>query len=284
MNACIAFLPINTSKTMTSQDELRILQRIAQAIERLAPQPEPLAEVKSADCFSWSRQEKQLLPLLDTRPMPLAQLQGIDEARDVLLANTRQFARGFRANHALITGPAGSGKSALVQAVWAEVNRGVTDPLKRVALVEIKRQDLASLPQLVHALQGWVIRRFIIVCEDARFEQADAAQQALLGTLEGGLAPLPDHLVIYATAPTPASPAELALHERFGLQLGLPAFDLESYVALVTYLALQHKLPISPEELQREASSWVEKRGAHHGRVAWHFIVDLAGRLGKKLA
>ena len=80
---------------MYSQDEIRVFQRIAAAIEQLKPPPGPPIEVKSADAYLWDAERKTLLPVEDVRHVALPLLKGIDEARDTLLANTRQFARGL---------------------------------------------------------------------------------------------------------------------------------------------------------------------------------------------
>jgi len=288
---------------MTSQDEIRVLQRIAQAIEKLSPEPEPLADIKSADAFVWDGVQKQLLPVQDVRYVELPLLMGIDQARDTLLANTRQFAKGFSANNALLWGARGMGKSSLIKAVWGEINKDVTDPLKRLALVEIHREELHTLPQLIHALHGWVIRRFIIYCDDLSFDSSDTTYKSLKTVLEGGVEAKPDHILFYATSnrrhlmaremidnekstaihPSEANEEKISLSDRFGLWLGFHSCTQDVYIDIVDVYAAYYKLLLPREELHQQAILWAQTRGARSGRVAWQFIQDVAGRMGKRI-
>ena len=289
---------------MSTQDELRILQRIAQAVERLKPEDEPFTDIKSADAFVWDAARKNLIAVEDVHYVKLAQLIGVEQARDTLLANTQQFVKGFSANNALLWGARGMGKSSLIKAVWAEVNKNISDPVKRLVLVEIHREDLHSLPLLIRALRGWVIRRFIIYCDDLSFDSEDTAYKSLKTVLEGGIEAKPDHILLYATSnrrhlmaremidneqstaihPSEANEEKISLSDRFGLWLGFHSCSLETYNAIVEGYAQHYKLNIPTEELHRQAFQWAATRGARSGRVAWQFINDLAGKMGKRIA
>lgn len=285
---------------MSSQDELRLLQRIAVAIERLSPEQAPLPDIKSADAFIWEAERGMLHPVHDIAHVPLDLLQGIEQVRDILLANTMQFARGYSANNALLWGARGMGKSSLVKAIFAHINRQTPHAL---ALIEIHREDIASLPRLLHMLRGWVMRRFILFCDDLSFDQHDTTYKSLKTVLEGGLEGRPEHIVFYATSnrrhlmpremidnerstaihPGEAIEEKISLSDRFGLWLGFHACSQESYLAMIDSYAQYYQLPVAADELHRQALEWATTRGSRSGRVAWQFMQDLAGRQGKKI-
>lgn len=285
---------------MATRDEIRVLQRIATGIERLAPEPEPLADIKSADAYIWDAARKQLLPVQQTSYVALPLLQGIDEARDTLLANTLQFAKGYSANNALLWGARGMGKSSLIKAIHASINKQIP---RSLVLVEIHREDIQTLPHLLHLLRGWVIRRFILFCDDLSFENEDGNYKSLKTILEGGIEGRPDHVLFYATSnrrhlmardmienerstaihPGEAVEEKISLSDRFGLWLGFHACPLDVYLAIAESYAKHYKLDMPVEDLRQQALHWANTRGARSGRVAWQFIQDLAGKMGKKV-
>lgn len=285
---------------MTTQDELRVLQRIAVAIERLAPEPAPMPDVKSADAFIWDAQHKTLQPVQDIQHVELELLQGIDEMRDLLLANTMQFAKGYSANNALLWGARGMGKSSLVKALHAHVNRHIPHAL---VLIEIHREDIATLPHLLQLLRGWVIRRFILFCDDLSFAPHDHTYKSLKTVLEGGLEGRPEHILFYATSnrrhlmPREMMENEraaaihggesieekISLSDRFGLWLGFYSCTQDTYLAMIDAYARHFDMHVAPVELHQQALEWAATRGDRSGRVAWQFMQDLAGRHGKKI-
>ncbi|MDX1975661.1 MAG: ATP-binding protein [Rickettsiales bacterium] len=286
---------------MTTQDAIRVLQRIAQALENLAPKSDPVIEIKSAEAYVWHAEKKELLPVSEPHTIELALLQGIDDVKEKLLANTLQFAKGHSANNALLWGARGTGKSSLVKAIHQHINR--QNP-KSLVLIEIHREDLPSLPHLIHLLRGWVIRRFIIFCDDLSFDGGDNSYKSLKTVLEGGIEAKPDHILFYATSnrrhlmpremvenerstaihPSEASEEKISLSDRFGLWLGFHPCDQETYLAIVEAYAKKYKLNTPTDELRRQSLEWSITRGARSGRVAWQFIQDLAGRLGKNIS
>lgn len=285
---------------MSNQDFLRIFQRIAQGIEALAPAPAPRIDVKSADAYVWDAEKKDLIPIEETQHLRLSLLKGVEQQSELLLANTLQFARGHSANNALLWGARGMGKSSLVKAVHAEVNRQLP---RSLVLIEIHREDIATLPYLMRALSGWVVRRFILFCDDLSFDAGDATYKSLKAALEGGIEGRPDHIVFYATSnrrhllprdmaeneqqtaihPGDTAEEKVSLSDRFGLWLGFHHCDQDTYLSMVKTYIEHYKLPASWEEARPLALEWARTRGARSGRVAWQFTQDLAGKLGKKI-
>ncbi|MGP1396599.1 MAG: ATP-binding protein [Inquilinaceae bacterium] len=279
-----------------------VLTRIADALERLAPPTPPAADLDAADApeaYAWHAEGDRLDPVPDVSRVALDLLQGIALQRDLLTENTRRFADGLPANNALLWGARGMGKSSLVKAVHADVNAGRPNPL---GLVEIHREDIASLPRLLARLRA-SRRRFILFCDDLTFDQADTSYKSLKAVLEGGIEGRPDNVVFYATSnrrhlmpremidnerstainPGEAVEEKVSLSDRFGLWLGFHPCGQDVFLAMVDGYARAHRLEIDPERLHAEAQEWAITRGSRSGRVAWQFIQDLAGRLGRRL-
>ena len=233
--------------------------------------------------------------------LPLTLLKGVDAARDTLHENTRRFSDGLPANNALLWGARGMGKSSLVKAVHAEVNKGRAKAA-RIALVEIPREDIASLPHLLRRLRGHE-RRFLLFCDDLSFDRDDASYKSLKAALEGGVEGRPPNVLFYATSnrrhmmprdmmenerstainPSEAVEEKVSLSDRFGLWLGFHHCGQDDYLAMIGAYVAHFKLPIAESEWTARAIAWAATRGGRSGRVAWQYIQDLAGRLGKKL-
>ncbi len=276
-----------------------LLTRLAQALERLAPPPAAGAALDAADAFVWHADDGALQAVDRVNRVRIDLLVGIDRQTDILVGNTRRFADGFPANNALLWGARGTGKSSLVKAVHATVNAERPGTL---ALVEIHREDLASLPKLLTALRR-TPRRCVLFCDDLSFDLKDASYKSLKAVLEGGIEGRPDNVVFYATSnrrhlmpremidnerSTAINPAEavdekVSLSDRFGLWLGFHGFDQATYLEIVRGYARAHHLPLDVAALETQALDWANARGARSGRVAFQFIQDLAGRLGCRL-
>ena len=276
-----------------------LLRRIAEALERLAPVVPPPVSLDSADAFVWHADEGALRAIAVVNAVDLGLLRGIDRVRDILLANTRQFATGLPANNALLWGAKGMGKSSLIKAVHATVN-GATR--RALALIEIHREDITSLPRLLDQVRGSV-RRCILFCDDLSFATEDTTYKSLKAVLEGGLEGRPANVVFYATSnrrhmlprdmvenerstainPTEAIDEKVSLSDRFGLWLGFHGCDQDTYLAMIDGYVAHHGLKISSTALHAQALEWSTTRGARSGRVAWQFVQDLAGRLGKAI-
>lgn len=221
-------------------------------------------------------------------------MRGIDRQKTILLANTRQFARGGTANNAMLWGARGMGKSSLVKAAHAAANAESPGSL---ALIEIARDEIVSLPVLLRLLRGQT-RRCLVFCDDLSFEREDADYKALKSVLDGGIEGRPENVLFYATSnrrhlmpremtenqqtaisPTEATEEKVSLSDRFGLWIGFHNADQEVFFAMVDGYAAMLGLDISPEALRAQATEWSVTRGARSGRVAWQFVQDLAGRL-----
>ncbi|MGD9536262.1 MAG: ATP-binding protein [Alphaproteobacteria bacterium] len=281
---------------MTDQELSRLLARIAEALERLAPPPGQPPDLMAADGFVWHAESGSLEPIRAINRVDLALLKGIDRVRDVLLDNTLRFVRGMPANNALLWGSRGMGKSSLVKAVHAEVNARTPGSL---ALIEIHREDIPSLPRLLTILRQ-NRRRCVVFCDDLSFEAKDTTYKSLKAVLEGGIEGRPENVLFYATSnrrhlmaremienerstaihPGEAVEESVSLSDRFGLWLGFHACDQETYLSMVEGYVKSLGIGIAPDALRAEALEWSLTRGARSGRVAWQFVQDLAGRLG----
>jgi len=285
---------------MTDTDLLPLLRRIADALDRLAPAATPAIDLDASEAFVWHADRGWLEPVHELNRIEIGLLHGIDRVRDILLDNTERFAAGLPANNVLLWGARGTGKSSLIKAVHAAVNE--KHP-RALALVEIHREDIPSLPRLLSLLRS-SSRRCLLFCDDLSFDQHDASYKSLKAVLEGGIEGRPANVVFYATSnrrhlmprdmienerSTAINPAEaveerVSMSDRFGLWLGFHSIDQETYHAIVRGYAARYGLDLPPEKLRAEAAEWSITRGSRSGRVAWQFIQDLAGRLGKPLS
>jgi predicted AAA+ superfamily ATPase len=283
----------------------QILSRIANALERLAPRPSAEADFAAADAFIWqpqgSRQGSQLVPVPRVNRVEMTLLKGIDRVRDTLMENTERFAKGLPANNALLWGARGMGKSSLVKASHAAVNADAAGG--NLKLVEIHREDIESLPELMALLRGTAYR-FIVFCDDLSFDAEDTSYKSLKAVLEGGIEGRPENVILYATSnrrhlmsrdmmenerSTAINPGEtveekVSLSDRFGLWLGFHRCSQDEYLAMVEGYVGHFRIPMQGEPLRAEALEWATTRGSRSGRVAWQYVQDLAGRLGVKLA
>jgi uncharacterized protein len=276
-----------------------LLSRIATALERLAPPAAPVNDLDAADAFVWHADRQWLEPVPTVNRVDLDLLRGIDRVRDILLDNTERFAAGFAANNTLLWGARGTGKSSLVKAVHGEINRKSPGILM---LVEVHREDIPSLPTLLTLLRS-CRRRCLLFCDDLSFDQEDTSYKSLKAVLDGGIEGRPENVLLYATSnrrhllsrdmienerstaiqPGEAVEEKVSLSDRFGLWLGFHNCDQQTYFEIIRGYARRYGLDVPDEQLKAEANEWSVTRGARSGRVAWQYIQDLAGRLGKRL-
>jgi len=282
-----------------------VIERIANALERLAPSAAALPDFSAADAYVWHPDGRRLAPVKRVNRVEMSLLKGIERVRDVLMENTERFAKGLPANNALLWGARGMGKSSLVKASHAAVNiafarNSKSGPLK---LIEIHREDIESLPELMALIRGapW---RFIVFCDDLSFDADDTSYKSLKALLEGGIEGRPDNAIFYATSnrrhmmsrdmmenerSTAINPGEtveekVSLSDRFGLWLGFHRCSQDEYLAMVDGYVKHYGIPAADRAgLHHDALEWSTTRGSRSGRVAWQFIQDLAGRLGVAL-
>ena len=275
------------------------LERIASALEAGVHTPQALEIDPAVDAFVWHTEPDMLMPVPNVNRVAFDLLQGIDLVRNILLENTQRFANGFAANNALLWGARGMGKSSLVKAVHAKINEDTPNSL---VLVEINREDIPSLPRLLHAVRDHD-RRVILYCDDLSFDHDDTTYKSLKAVLEGGLEGRPENVVFYATSnrrhlmprdmmenerSTAINPAEaveekVSLSDRFGLWLGFHTCSQDDYLAMIDAYVAEHALTGEQSDIHHDALEWSVTRGARSGRVAWQFIQDLAGRQGRAL-
>ncbi len=276
---------------MSEKAVTELLQGLVAALDR----PTPALDLKAADAFVWHGDAGRLEPVAEVNRIDIGLLKGIEEQKATLLENTRRFAQRLPANNALLWGARGTGKSSLVKAVHAAVGEGL-------ALVEIHRDEIAGLPGLLQALRDGG-RRFLLFCDDLSFDSGDTSYKSLKAVLEGGIEGRPENVVFYATSnrrhlmprdmienertsaisPGEAVDEKVSLSDRFGLWLGFHNMDQDTYFEIVEGYAEHYRLGKGRKALRAEALEWSMARGARSGRVAWQFIQDLAGRLGKRL-
>lgn len=290
---------MNTKSALQCQEEsanlANILNRIAQALERIAPAPAEPVTLAGASAWVWEPggpgTHPSLRPVSTVSRVAFSQLQAIDGQKTSLLENTRRFAAGLPANNALLWGARGMGKSSLVKAVHAELES------EKLVLIEIERDDIATLPQLLRLIAG-LPQRCIVFCDDLSFDAGDTRYKALKAVLEGGIEGRPDNVIFYATSNRRHIIAreaienesdsalqardviddKMSLADRFGLWIGFHACTQDDYLAMVRCYAAHAQLSITDATLCAQALEWQITRGSRSGRVAWQFIVDLLGR------
>ncbi|WP_299148524.1 ATP-binding protein [uncultured Tateyamaria sp.] len=275
------------------------MDRIAAALERMAPAPMPVPDFDAARAFVWQTGPDRLVPVPDVARIPLDLLVGVDRARDTLLANTRQFAKGLPANNALLWGSRGMGKSSLVKAVHGALEA----EYPTLKIVELHREDLPSVGRLLNMLREGRHAQFILYCDDLSFSHDDQHYKSLKAVLDGGIEGRPDNVILYATSnrrhlmprdmienergsainPSEAVEEKVSLSDRFGLWLGFHACDQDQYLAMIRGYCAAYGVEIDDDTLWAEAIEWQATRGSRSGRVAWQYFCDLAGRRGVAL-
>jgi predicted AAA+ superfamily ATPase len=277
----------------------RVLARIAAALERMSPPPEPAPDLAAAEAFVWATGPDRLVPVAAVSRVEIGLLVGVDRARDVLLSNTRQFASGYPSNNVLLWGARGMGKSSLVKAAHAEAARALPGRLK---LIELHREDLPSIGRLLALLRGSELR-FLLFCDDLSFDKDDSHYKSLKAVLDGGIEGRPENVVLYATSnrrhlmpremienerqtgvnPSEAVEEKVSLSDRFGLWLGFHACSQDDFLGMIRGYCDAYGIAIADAALRAEAIEWSQTRGGRSGRVAWQYVTDLAGRRGVRL-
>jgi predicted AAA+ superfamily ATPase len=289
-----------TDKAQASGGDAALLGRIAGALERLAPTAPAATDFAAAEAFVWHPEGRRLTPVRRVNRVEMSLLKGIDRVRDLLVENTERFAHGLPANNALLWGARGMGKSSLVKAAHAAIAQAY--PAAGLKLIEIHREDIESLPELMSLLRN-TPQRFIVFCDDLSFDAEDTSYKSLKTMLEGGIEGRPENVIFYATSnrrhlmardmmeneratainPGEAVEEKVSLSDRFGLWLGFHRCSQDEYLAMVEGYVTHYRVPFDGTELRREALEWATTRGARSGRVAWQYVQDLAGRMGVRM-
>lgn len=286
----------------TTRELTAAINRLIGTLERMGGAAPAANDLDTADCFVWNPSGHVLEPVREVNRVAIELIRGVETVRDILLDNTRRFDAGLPANNALLWGARGMGKSSLVKAAHATINRDKADGQPRLKLIEIHREDIDSLPALMSILKASAYR-FILFCDDLSFDKDDTSYKSLKAALEGGVEGRPDNVIFYATSnrrhllprdmienerstainPSEAVEEKVSLSDRFGLWLGFHKCSQDDYLAMIDGYVAFHGIEIDPQTLRFEALEWATTRGSRSGRVAFQFVQDLAGRLGKTL-
>ena len=270
------------------------LKRIADALDRLIPSPINLKNLKSSNLFVWKTNPDQLIDLENSSLLTLEMLIGINHNKKVLYNNTLQFAKGFSANNVLLWGARGTGKSSLVKLI----HNKISSDYNSLKLIQVKKEDISSLDRLLSILkQTQDNLNFIIFCDDLSFSDENDDFKILKVLLDGGLIEKPRNVIFYCTSnrkhliprdmsenvsssisPTQEVEEKVSLSDRFGLILGFYPFSQDQFFEMIINYKNNYKIPISDDETIKEAIEWQQTRGARSGRVAWQFILFLAGK------
>lgn len=280
---------------MSNDKILPLFERLVHALERLAPPAPADIDLSSADAFVWEAERCALRPVPEVAAVALDLLVAIDRVRDILQSNTERFASGKSANNALLWGTRGMGKSSLVKAIHQKI---IQDQPGSLALIEIHREDIESLPILLKILADDG-RRCLLFCDDLSFDAGESSYKSLKTVLEGGLEGRPENVLFYATSnrrhlmprdmienerasaiqPGESVEEKVSLSDRFGLWLGFHPCSQTDFLAMVKGYCRDLEIDIDHDELRRDALEWAATRGARSGRVAWQYVQDLAGRV-----
>jgi uncharacterized protein len=278
-----------------SLDKINVLlEKVERLVDHLTPDAGVAPDFDRYLAFRWERsgERGQLVPVAHPHLFDMDELVGIDDIRDDVMRNTTQFVAGMPANNVLLWGERGCGKSSLV--------KGLLKPFapRGLRIVELKRWDIMSLPQIVSQLRGSSYR-FILFCDDLSFDEGEGDFRALKTLLDGDIEERPSNVLIYATSnrrhlmpekvrdtrgddeihPEEAEGEKLALADRFGLSFGFYRFDQDEYLAVVRRYAALRNIAMSDEELCNKALKWCMYTAKRSGRSARQFIDDLEGRL-----
>jgi len=277
-----------------------ILNRIAEALERLSPNIDEKIDLSKSDGFVYDDSLKNLKPVKKISRIPIQLLKGLENQKDILLKNTQNFANNLPANNALLWGAKGTGKSSLVKSVHAEIN---SKNNKKIKLIEIHREDINNLPYLLSKLADYNENKFILLCDDLSFDAGENTYKSLKSVLDGGIEGKPDNIIFYATSnrrhlmprdmienerstsinPSEAVEEKVSLSDRFGLWIGFHNISQDIYLDIIYGYVKEFELNIDNPTLRSKALEWSITRGARSGRVAWQFILQLAGELNKKI-
>jgi len=273
----------------------KLMKQMAAALDRMAPPPVPGNDFSASEAFIWQA-DGYAQPVAKVNRVRLELLKAIDRTRDILFDNSLRFANGYSANNVLLWGARGMGKSSLVKAVHAKIGGNLK-------LIEIHREDIETLPLLMRLLRQSHQFRFIVFCDDLSFDGNDTSYKSLKAALDGGIEGRPENVLFYATSnrrhliprnmmenerstainPSEAVQEKVSLSDRFGLWLGFHQCSQDEYLQMVSGYVDYYNFDVDPNELRAKAIEWAATRGSRSGRVAWQFVVDLAGQLGRKL-
>jgi len=273
-------------------------ESLVERLEKLLPAAPLPVDWKASIAFRWRKKDGRgrLEPVSHVHRIALRDLRGVDQQKQLVEQNTRQFVDGFPANNVLLTGARGTGKSSLIKAL---LNKYAPRGLR---LIEVEKQDLVDLPEIVDQIDQRP-ERFMLYCDDLSFEADEPGYKALKVVLDGSIAAASENCLIYATSnrrhlmpeymhenleykhvgeeihPGETTEEKVSLSERFGLWVSFYPFDQDDYLKIVAVWLDHFKAPgAHSEAAQHAALQWALQRGSRSGRVAWQFARDWAGK------
>ncbi len=248
--------------------------------------------------FKWQTQNGNglLVPVKYPHLVDSTDLIGINTQYRVLDQNTRQFLQGAPANHALLWGDRGTGKSSLVKAMLKQYSA------QGLRLIAIGKEGFVHLQEIAELLWDRP-ERFLLFCDDLAFSDHETEYRELKAVLEGGISECPENILIYATSnrrhlmprqvgenqypqneedelfPREATEEKVSLSDRFGLRIAFYRISQRTYLQIVSHYAQKLGIDIQTDELHRAALEWEASSSGRSGRVAYQFITNLAGQL-----
>ena len=271
------------------------LTKIREILDSHFSRTQQITDWNVANAFMWRSEDKSFKPVKNVNSIPLELLKGIDKNIDLLFENTNNFSKSLPANNALLWGSRGMGKSSLVKGVHAKIS---SISKNKLILIEIHREDIKDLPDILNELKKNAKENFIVFCDDLSFDNDDTTYKSLKTALEGGIEGRPKNVIFYATSnrrhlmaremienetSTAINPSEsieekVSLSDRFGLWIGFHNCSQEQFISMILAYAQHYKIPAKEDELVAGAIAWAAGRGSRSGRVAWQFITDLAAK------
>ena len=275
------------------------LKRIADSLEKNKSESFASKFNDKSNAFVWEADKNILRSLKKINAIELKLLQGIENQTNTLYENTLNFSNGFHANNALLWGAKGGGKSSLIKSIFVDINKKNNN----LKIIEINREDLETLPMLLNHIKEYK-KQFIIYCDDLSFDKNDTKFKSLKSILEGGIEGKPSNVIFYATSnirhiisnemsennlSSAISPSDnlnetISLSDRFGLWIGFHNIDQNMYLNIVEKYLKFYRINIKNIDFKVKALQWSKQRGSRSGRVAWQFVIDIAGKLGKKIS
>ncbi|MEW6110187.1 MAG: ATP-binding protein [Nitrospirota bacterium] len=284
-------------------DFLKELRTLNNNLQKLIDHLVPSIDASVFDTFKAFRVSSQnnrlfIRGIREHDPVRFQELKGIDQVISALIENTEQFLYSLPCNNVLLYGPRGTGKSSAIKALLNKYGR------KGLRMIEMPRDTLFNIIEVADVIKDRP-DKFIIFCDDLSFEEDEKSYRQLKAVLEGGVEIRPGNMLIYATSnrrhlmpektddnlpgysggelhPAETIEEKLSLSDRFGLRLGLPHFDMDTYLEIVDNYIMLRKIRINREELKRNALRWSLSHGSYSGRTARQFVDDLEGHLRRK--
>ena len=276
------------------------VESLVNRIESILPQPLSAPDWSSSVAYRYRKRSSghgALEPVRHIGGMRLNDLKEIDDQKEKILRNTRQFVSGKPANNVLLTGSRGTGKSSLIKACLNEYSA------QGLRLIEVDKADLTDLPDIVDVVSG-LSEKFIVFCDDLSFEEGEPGYKALKSILDGSIAAATPNVLIYATSnrrhllpeymaenltythtedgevhPGEVVEEKISLSERFGLWVSFYPFTQDEYLTIVAQWLSSFGVDAQAIAAARPASLvWALERGSRSGRVAYQFARDYAGR------